>query len=266
MARTNSTSRPSERYEIAVVGNALDLLTRLAEVGEISAAEAAQLLQLSRSTAYRLLVTLQTRGFVEHDRATRRWRLGTRFVTIMSRITGARLRTAALPSMRRLLAEEQETVNLAEFSDGELVYTEILESPHAFRMSNTAGELVPLHATALGKAVLAAHPRDRWAEVVAKLHLAPITPSTITSPEALIAELEAADERGWGEDRSETATGVVCVGAAIRGPNGVVLGGISVSLPAARFDGAHERRLGPRVAEEAARISHELASPAGRDG
>lgn len=261
MARVNSKDRNGERYEIAVVANALDLMTRLAEIDEISAAEAAQLLGLSRSAAYRLLVTLQSRGFVEHDRLTRRWRLGTSFVTIMGRITGTRLRTAALPSMRRLLAEEKETVNLAEFADGELVYTQILESPQAFRMSNAPGEVVPLHATALGKAVLAAHPPEEWAGLVARLDLEEITPSTITSAPELIADLEAISARGWGEDRSETAVGVVCIGAAIRAANGIVLGGISVSLPAARFDFEHERRLGPRMAEEAARISSELASP-----
>ena len=257
MARVNS----SERYEIAVVANALDLMTRLAEVDEISASEAAQLLGLSRSTAYRLLVTLESRGFVEHDRPTRRWRLGASFVTIMGRITGTRLRTVALPSMRRLLAEEKETVNLAEFADGELVYTQILESPQAFRMSNAPGEAIPLHATALGKAVLAAHPREEWAELVSRLDLEEITPHTITSADELVADLEVISSRGWGEDRSETAVGVVCIGAAICASNGIVLGGISVSLPAARFDDQQERRLGPRVAEVADRISRELATP-----
>jgi IclR family acetate operon transcriptional repressor len=267
MARVKSNDRQGERYEIAVVANALDLMTRLAEVDEISAAEAAQLLGLSRSTAYRLLVTLQSRGFVEHDRLTRRWRLGTSFVTIMGRITGTRLRTTALPSMRRLLAEEKETVNLAEFSDGDLVYTQILESPQAFRMSNARGEVVPLHATALGKAVLAAHPREEWEDMVARLELEEITPSTITSVGELLADLEAISSRGWGEDRSETAVGVICIGAAIRAANGMVLGGISVSLPAARFDDEGERRLGPRVAEEAEKISRELASsPPLREG
>jgi IclR family acetate operon transcriptional repressor len=258
VARVNPGDRHGERYEIAVVANALDLMARLAEVDEISAAEAAQRLGLSRSTAYRLLVTLQSRGFVEHDRSTRRWRLGTSFVTIMGRITGTRLRTAALPSMRRLLADEKETVNLAEFADGELVYTQILESPQAFRMSNAPGEVIPLHATALGKAVIAAHPAEEWPHIVSRLDLEEITPSTITSADELLADLAAIRARGWGEDRGETAIGVVCVGAAICAPNGIVLGGISVSLPAARYD--EERRLGPRVAEEAARISAELAA------
>jgi IclR family acetate operon transcriptional repressor len=169
--------------------------------------------------------------------------------------------------MRRLLAEEKETVNLAEFSDGDLVYTQILESPQAFRMSNARGEVVPLHATALGKAVLAAHPREEWEDMVARLELEEITPSTITSVGELLADLEAISSRGWGEDRSETAVGVICIGAAIRAANGMVLGGISVSLPAARFDDEGERRLGPRVAEEAEKISRELASsPPLREG
>ena len=261
MARANTAEHQGERYEIAVVAHALDLVTHLTEVGEISTAGAARMLGLSRSTAYRLLVTLQTRGFVEHDRTTRRWRLGTPFMGILTRITGTRLRSAALPSMRRLLAEERETVNLAEFADGELVYIHILESPQAFRMSNVPGEAIPLHATALGKAVLAKHPREQWAELVAGLELEPITPETITSPEVLLSELAITKDMGWGEDRGETAVGAVCVGAAIVGRNGIVLGGISVSLPDARFDQERERRLGPRVAEEAARISGEIASP-----
>jgi IclR family acetate operon transcriptional repressor len=163
--------------------------------------------------------------------------------------------------MRRLLAEEKETINLAEFADGELVYTHILESPQAFRMSNVPGEIVPLHATALGKAVIAAHPREQWPEFVARLDLQAITPNTITSPDTLLSELGTIERRGWGEDHGETALGVVCVGAAIRGPSGVVLGGISVSLPAARFDSTQKGRLGPRLAEEAARITAELSSP-----
>ena len=248
------------RYEITVVAHSLDLLSRLAEAGEISTAEAARYLGISRSTAYRLLMTLQSRRFVEHDRVTQRWRLDTPFVTMMTRVSGTRLRSAALPSMRRLLAEEKETVNLAELIDGALVYTHIMESPQAFRMSNVPGEAIPLHATALGKATIAAHPRERWPELVEGLEYEPITPTTITSPEALLAELETVRRRGWGEDRGETAVGVACFGAAILGHAGVVIGGLSLSLPEARLDQRRAERLGRRVSEEATRVSGELAS------
>jgi DNA-binding IclR family transcriptional regulator len=249
-----------DRYEIAVVAHALDLLARLAETGEISTAEAARFLGISRSTAYRLLVTLQTRRFVEHDRVSRRWSLDTPFVSMITRVTGTRLRSAALPSMRGLLGEEQETVNLAEFLDGELVYIHILESPQAFRMSNVPGEPIPLHATALGKAVIAAHPREEWSELVAGLDFQPITAATLTTPEALLAELETVRRRGWGEDRGETAVGVACFGAAILGPSGAPLGGLSISLPEARLDDGRAERLGKRVSKEATRVSAEMAS------
>jgi DNA-binding IclR family transcriptional regulator len=254
------TKQRDDRYEVVAVANALDLLAKLGEGGETSTAEAGRLLGISRSTAYRLLVTLQSRGFVEHDRISRRWTLGTPFVQMMTRVTGARLRAAALPSMRRLLAEERETVNLAEFLDGELVYIHILESPQAFRMSNVLGERIPLHATALGKAALAAHPPEQWQTLVSGLDFEPITASTLTSPEALLVELEVVKRRGWGEDRSETALGVVCYGASIVGPSGLPLGGLSISLPEARLDAARADRLGTRVLEEANRVSAEIAS------
>ena len=250
------------RYEIAVVANALDLLARLAEAGETSTAEAARFLGISRSTAYRLLATLQSRRFVKHDRVSRRWSLDTPFVNMMTRVTGTHLRSAALPSMRRLLAEEEEPVNRAEFVDGELVYIHILESPQAFRMSNVPGERIPLHATGLGKAVLAVHPREQWQELVGGLELDPITPNTITTPEALLADLEEVKRRGWGEDRGETAVGVVCFGAPIIGSSGLALGGISISLPEARLDAGLAERLGTRVLEEATRVSAEIASRA----
>jgi IclR family transcriptional regulator, acetate operon repressor len=248
------------RYEVAAVSNALDLLARIGEVGETSTAEAGRCLGISRSSAYRLLVTLQSRGFVEHDRISRRWSLGTPFARMLTRVTETRLRSAALPSMRRLLAEEKETVNLAEFIDDELVYIHILESPQAFRMSNIPGERIPLHATALGKAVIAAHPREQWRSLIASLELEPITANTITDPESLLVELERTKLRGWGDDRSETALGVACFGAPITGPSGLPLGGLSISLPEARLDAGRAERLGTRVLEETIRVSSGIAS------
>jgi IclR family transcriptional regulator, acetate operon repressor len=271
-ARKTGTMRTSEveargaRYEIAVVGQALDLVMRLAEVGEISTGDAGRALGISRSTAYRLLVTLQTRRFVEHNQVSRRWSLGTPFVNLITSVSRTRLRTAALPSMRLLLKEEQETVNLAEFVDGELVYVHILESPQAFRMSNVPGEAIPLHATALGKAVLAAHRREHWPELVAGLDLRAITPNTVITPKELLSDLDVTQRRGWGEDRGETVLGVVCFGAPIIGTNGAVLGGISVSLPEARLDAEREKRLGNRLLESATRITAEIASTTTRPG
>ena len=156
--QTAVTGESAGRYEIAVVSNALDLLTHIGAHGEVTTATAAKILGLSRSTAYRILVTLQSRAFVSHDPSTRMWRGGRQLMATLARVPEGQLRSAAAPWMRRLLADEQETVNLAVFSGSEITYTYVLESPLAFRMSNAPGEKVPLHATALGKANLVALP------------------------------------------------------------------------------------------------------------
>jgi IclR family acetate operon transcriptional repressor len=261
-AGADSDGRPAERersrYEIAVVSHALDLLAYIGAQGDVSTASAAKMLGLSRSTAYRLLVTLQSRGFVRHDRSSRMWSAGQQLLTTVPRIPESQLRSAAGPWMRRLLADERETVNLAVFSGTEITYVSVLESPLAFRMSNVPGEKAPLHATALGKAVIAAHPHERWPELFEEVQFEPFTDNTITSVERLREDLLLTERRGWAEDRGETSLGVVCFGAAIGGAGGTPLGGLSVSVPQVRLTDERSAALGSRIKEEAARISAEL--------
>jgi DNA-binding IclR family transcriptional regulator len=246
------------RYDIAVVSNALDLLTHIGAHGEVTTAAAAKILGLSRSTAYRILVTLQSRGFVSHDRSSRMWRAGRQLMATVTRVPEGELRSAAAPWMRRLLADEQETVNLAVFSGSEITYTYVLESPLAFRMSNVPGEKVPLHATALGKAILAAHPAAERARLLELLSFKAFTENTIVSMDRLLEEIDLTNERGWAEDHGETSLGVACFGAAVIGPDSLPLGGLSISVPEVRLADDRPAKLGRRIMEVAARISAEL--------
>jgi IclR family acetate operon transcriptional repressor len=252
------TNADLRRYEIAVVGNALDLITTLSTERTISTATAARLLGISRSTAYRILITLATHNFVTYDRSTRVWSIGPELARTLPVVTETQLHSIASPSMRRLLAEEQETVNLAVFANNEITYAHILESPLPFRMSNIPGEKAPMHATALGKAILAAHPEKDWPRLVSGLALESITENTITDPDDLLTDLAVIRERGWAEDRGETSLGVVCFGAAIRGPSGTPLGGLSISVPEVRLGPERATRLGNRVVEETGKISTEI--------
>jgi IclR family acetate operon transcriptional repressor len=247
------------RYSIAVVGHALDLLAELAREGDISTSDAVDLLGVSRSTAYRLLVTLEERRFVERDRLTKQWSLGQAFLSISRDGLGTALRVAALPSMRRLLQEEEETVNLAEFVNGTLTYVEILESPLPFRMSAAAGLQAPLHSTALGKALLAHLPVAERDALLPSGALEPVTDRTITSRAALDAELAEVLRRGWTLESGENEIGVACIGAAILGPSNEPMAGISVSIPQARLDDERTERVGARVLAEAAAISAAIA-------
>ena len=164
-----------------------------------------------------------------------------------------------MPSMRRLLLEEEETVNLAEFANGTLTYVEILESPLPFRMSAAAGLQAPLHSTALGKALLAHLPQSERDALLPHDSLAPVTDRTITTRSALDAELAEVLRRGWTLESGENEIGVACIGAAILGRDGNPMAGISVSVPEARLDEERTVRIGERVLAEATAVSSAIA-------
>ena len=248
------------RYEIAVVRNAIDLLLAMgaSSSAEISVTEASRVLGVSRSTAYRLLVTLQGRHFVEHDALNNRWLLGSRLFALTRGGTLAKLKAVARPAMVRLLQEYRETVNLATLVERELIYVDILESPQPFRMTAAPGAVAPLHSTALGKSVLAAYPAEQRQHILRELKLYPLTEKTMIDRKRLITDLNAAANRGWAEEHGETERGVVCIGAAVLDAAGTPTAAISVSIPEVRLTPERTSKIGKHLAAEAGALSKAL--------
>jgi IclR family acetate operon transcriptional repressor len=161
--------------------------------------------------------------------------------------------------MGELLTATGETVNLATVRRGRIVYAAVIDSPHALRMSSIVGEEIPPHATALGKAILAGMaPRLRDA-FLGSGTLEAFTERTITSREALTAELDTVRRQGYATDDEESASGAVCVGAAITGGDGSRIGALSVSGPLARIPRESLPVLGSMVRQRCDEISAELA-------
>jgi IclR family acetate operon transcriptional repressor len=259
MAAVSPGEASKERYEIAVVARALDVLAELGRDGSVTTARAAALTNTSGATAYRLLVTLQSRGFVELDRANHHWTLGSAFFDVAERSTQLRLSSVAMPHLLSVRDSEMETVNLAIYANNELVYVEVIESPHRFRMSGERGERAPLHATALGRAVLAALPNDERIRILDTLVTPAFTDRTMTRVDDLLRELEITATRGWAEEHGETELGVTCYGAAVLNAGGRPIAAVSISAPDARINGERERRLGRAIRELAEQISQSLA-------
>jgi IclR family acetate operon transcriptional repressor len=246
------------RYAVAVVDKALRLLEALAEKEALSLAEAALLAGVSKSSAFRLLATLEGAGFAErlpHGG----YRAGGGAVGWAGRLLG-RLdeRTLARPILERLREETGETVNLALLRRDRLVYVEILESPAALRIADVAGDPAPLHATALGKAVAAHLPEGRLAPLLGPEPYARLTDKTITSWKKLRSQLARARECGFASEVEESLPGAACVAAAIVAGDRV-LGGVSVTGPRARLDAARIAACGARVRSAAAEIAARLA-------
>jgi DNA-binding IclR family transcriptional regulator len=251
------------RYEIAVVADSLRLLRHISSIGAISTRDAADFLEVSRSTAYRILLTLAAQDFVNRSDVAGLWTAGYQAREVVEGLIDHSLRSIAAPSMERLLAEMNETLSLAVYTGREVKFVRVMESPLPLRMSNSRGENAPLHASSLGKAILAAHSPEERARIVNSLVLTPITERTITNPVALLEDLDLTCERGWAEDRSEATSGVTCFGAALLGPGDVPVGALSMSVPEVRLPPGRAAVIGRRLVEEAQRVSQELRSGPG---
>jgi IclR family acetate operon transcriptional repressor len=242
----------------------IDLLELLAEHDSLKLAELPELLGTSRATAFRLLKTLQGRGYVEHVPSLSAYRLGPAALLLASRSQAFSLVRIAEPALRDLAEKTGETVNLAIFRGGHLIYVEIVEGRHALRMSGSIGQTVPMHSTALGNAILAALPPDHQRALLGNEPWEQYTPRTPRTWKALEPELASAAKRGYALDLQQMDEGAVCVGAAVIGSNGHPIGGISVSGWVQRIDEAKQREIGETLSSWCAAISQELgflASP-----
>jgi IclR family transcriptional regulator, acetate operon repressor len=229
------------------LARAFDLLEIVAERGEVKLAELPGLLGVSRATAFRVLTTLQQRGYIEHLRDSSTYRLGPGSVILAARSQTASIVRRAEPVMAELRHVTGETVNLALFRGGQLVYVAIFDGSHAMRMSGTIGERVPLHSTAVGKATLASVSRERVRALLGPPPFRRFTEQTLTTMKALEADLEETRRRGYAVDREEMDVGARCVGVAILGVDGEPLGGLSVSGLAVRIPPERQVQYGDAV-------------------
>jgi DNA-binding IclR family transcriptional regulator len=253
----SSRRHQAERYSIGAVANALSLLEAIAEREVLGLGEAAEIAGVSKSTAYRLLATLEVAGLVERLPESG-YRAGVEAIRWASRLlAGVDVRSAALPTLRRLRDETGETVNLAILRDTSLVYVEILESPAAFRMADVPGAVVPVHATALGQAISIHLEPNRLATLLGPEPYKRFTANTPTTWHAFNTTLGVARGRGYGVDLEGVALGVACVGAAVL-DGGRVVGAISVSGPRTRLSDDRIDAVGPQLVEAAREVSDRL--------
>lgn len=225
-----------DRYAVRVLNRALDALEALRDAARpLTLQELSARLGQAKSSVFRLLSTLERRGYVERSDGDRRYRLGAAWLSYRDGGGHGTLTEAALPHMRRLLERFGETVNLGVLRNGEILYLEMLESPHSFRMAAATGTRSPVHCTALGKAIAAFLPDAQVDAIVRTRGLSALTPRTITSRSALKRELSRTRTRGYSEDNGETEPEASCVGAPIVGPDGQVIGALSVSGPTSRM-------------------------------
>ncbi|MGH7015003.1 MAG: IclR family transcriptional regulator [Stellaceae bacterium] len=234
----------------------LKLLAIIAEADGLSLTSLTQRAGIAPSTAHRILATLKASGFVHCDDVHGVYLIGVQAFRIGSAfLRNRKLTDAGRGAMRRLMEESGETVNMGIEDDGYVVFISQAESHQSVRAFHRPGSRSLLHASSIGKAIMAALTDEAAIERLHRSGMPKFTEHTIVDPEVLLADLALVRKRGWAIDNEERAEGLRCVGAAVYNEHAEVLGAISVSGPVVRMTEERIGELGPMVRRTAADIT-----------
>lgn len=189
---------------------------------------------LHSSTAHRILDAMGVNGFIERD-AGGKYQLGRKLLRLGSRVHATSdLRTLALPVMRRLRDELNETVNLTLREGDEVVYVEKATPNRMMHVQQLIGSRAPLHVTAVGKLMLAMEGEEECRNYAQRTNLPAYTRNTINKLPKLLAESKRLCAQGYAYDDEEAEIGVGCIGTLIHDASGNIVAGLSVSAPIER--------------------------------
>jgi DNA-binding IclR family transcriptional regulator len=270
LGRKGRPGRTREREDIGVtrtLDRGLAILEAVAAEGEVSLSDIARATAMSASTAFRLIETLERRGFLARSEETGAYRIGSRAFDVGSAFSGAaRMNDVARPVMRRLAEELGEGVALGVREGTQAMYVEQFEAKSAVRMTARLGSRMPLHCTAVGKVLVAWLWESRIDEIVGPEPYAQVAEATLTRRADLLRELARVRERGYALDAQEYEADVRCIAAPVRNREGEVVAAVSVSAPAGRLPTAREQVLARPLMLAADEISSRLGwrAPASR--
>jgi DNA-binding IclR family transcriptional regulator len=213
---------------------------------------------IHKSTAHRFLKHLERENYLisTEDGA---YLIGPRFWQMTAHVNHrATLQAIARPVLWDLWKATQETVNLAVLDQETVLYADVIESPHEFRLASRVGTRRPLHATALGKALTAFLPEEQKQNILKTITFQASTPKTIMNLVQFRQELVKIREQGFAVDDEEAVMGARCVSAPILDAERLPIAAISVSGPVTRVTPNQVSGLAGAITSAARAISVEL--------
>ncbi len=215
-------------------------------------ADLARAVELPKATVYRIVNTLEGRGYLDRS-ADGSYRMAKKLFDMQRPVSVEQiLHRVAQPVMERLVSSCKETVNLGILDAAEVVVINTVESPQAVRMSSKIGNRRHLHSTALGKVFLAGLPEKEFLRLIRMKGLPKLTPHTLTLKADVVDEIARVRKQGWAMDNQENEMEGRCIGAPIFGPEEHVVAALSISGPVFRMDVPRAKGL---VAELKARCA-----------
>jgi len=192
---------------------------------------------MAKASLHRQLAVLQEERLVSLDDESRTYQLGLRLLALTYDSNGHHaIRRFADPELQELSLATAETIHLAVLDGTEVVYVSKAESTQKVRMYSDVGLRAPVYCTGVGKALLAFRSAADQRRIVERIDFQRFTDTTITSAEALLAELDLIRERGYAIDDGEHEEDIRCAAAPVLGQHGDSVAAISISAPAYRAD------------------------------
>jgi IclR family acetate operon transcriptional repressor len=215
----------------AAVERALAMLEAVAqEAGGLSNAEISRKLQIPKSSASYILRTLEARNYLTRDEESGKYRVGLKILSLSrGALSGLDVRGVALPIMRHLSQQTGLTCHLAILDGPDAVYIEKVEPEGFIRMDTWVGRRMRVHATSVGKALVAYIPQERLEQIVQESGMEKRTPKTITTLPRLLKELEKVRTQGYAVDDEENNLGARCVAAPVFNDHGKIEAGLGLS-------------------------------------
>lgn len=244
---------------IQSLARGLEILEYLSERKSAGCTEVAAHLDVNKSTAFRLLETLMLSNFVEQDADTNKYKLGTAILHMReSLIRNTDLVSLAKPYLSKLVESTQESAHLCLLSNDKAVIVDQVLSKEVIKVSASIGRAEPIHASSVGKCILAFQNASTKERMLSCENMEAYTKNTFLSQEDLESELEKIRSRGYAIDDEEVNIGVRCVAAPIRNYKGETFGCIGVSGPATRIHMSSIEKYANVVQATAMMISNRL--------
>ncbi|WP_055712462.1 IclR family transcriptional regulator [Streptomyces torulosus] len=239
------------------VTRSLRILEAVAQHQPVTVGELTKIFGLPKSTVQRTLVTLAEAGWLRASRKdTTRWEIGARVLAVRpAALQGSSLFAAAREPMVRLRDQVNETIHLSvpDALDG-MVVVDRVDCAHAVRTFHAIGDLSPLHATAVGRAILAHLPKQDVEELLAG-GLERFSDTTPVDPAELRADLGRIRTEGYAVNDNQFRPGVCAIAAPVLDEDGTPLASVAISMPDSRYDAERTPEWGQLVTETTAEIA-----------
>ena len=249
------------RYYIEALGRGLQILEAFSKQS-LSLTEVASTVGLDKSTVFRFVYTLEKLGYLDRDPETKRYRPGLKVLRLgFGVLNNLEMTQIAQPYLKALSAKCGETTNMTIRDGKEIVYVVRNKTQQVISVNLQLGSRLPAYCTSMGKAQLMDLSRDELRDLLGEGPYPVMGPNTITTLDALVAELDKVRQQGYAINDEEMAVGLRSVAAPVREADGQVAAAINISVPSARVSRQEmEMVLAPMVMNTAHQISLALGA------